>query len=443
MKQSVNKPGIIKNKETFMRDNDMLHCNLPFNDDISILANPVRVGGKIIPNRLVYQPMEGCDGESTGEPGSLTVRRYDRFAKGGAGLIWLEATAVQIKARANPRQLYISKNTLDSFRKLINGIKEAASEANGKEPVVIMQLTHSGRYSRPDGYPEPLIVYNNPLFEKDNPIPTERILSDDQLDRVRNDIVEASYLAQLAGFDGVDIKSCHRYLISETLSGYLRKGRYGGSFENRTRLLTEAIGGAVQRCDSKFLISTRLNIYDGFPYPYGFGVNEESGLEPDLTEAIALVRRLADMGIKLINITMGNPYVNPHVNRPFLRGGYVPDEHPLSGVARILRGISEIQKNVPDIPVISSGLTYLGAVSPQVASACINEGWFSMAGYGRMTLAYPDLANDIVHRGGLNSEKCCITCGMCSQIMRHGGTAGCVVRDKDVYLPIYRDLHIT
>ncbi|HHW46138.1 MAG TPA: NADH:flavin oxidoreductase [Clostridiales bacterium] len=420
------------NTEDFLVQNNELQQPLKFSQNINVLSSPVQVGGKTIANRLVCQPMEGCDGTYDGRPGELTLRKYRRLAAGGAGLIWLEAVAVQPDAKANPRQLCINKNNIDSFKHLVEEIKQTGFKANGFEPVVIMQATHSGRYSKP----REIIAYNHPILEANKPISSDRIITDEQLDTVKENLINAAVLAQESGFDGVDIKCCHRYLLNELLSAYNRTGRYGGSFENRTRMIVESIQGAMQSCRSGFLVTSRLNVYDGFEYPYGFGVNPESGLIPDFTEPILLIQKLRDMGVKLLNITMGNPYYNPHVNRPFAVGGYKAEEYPLEGVARMLNGTRLIQKAVPEVKMVASGLTFLGTVSPNVAAGFIEDGGFALAGFGRMILAYPDFANDIF-KGRLKREKCCIACSKCTQIMRNGGTPGCVVKDSEVYLPIY------
>ena len=270
--------------EEFQTQNTQLATGLPFLQDAAILRTPLVVDGKQIPNRLACQAMEGCDGTPDGSPDTLTKRRYDRFAKGGAGLIWFEATAVMEEGRANPRQLYIHENNLDDFKRQVETIKETALKTNGYEPLIIMQATHSGRYSKPNGTPAPLIAYNNPVFEKDNPITAERIVTDDHLDRVGEALVQGAILAEKAGFDGVDIKCCHRYLNSELLSAYERGGKYGGSLENRTRLLRESVQGAIQSCGKDFMVSSRLNVYDGFAYPYGFGVSRDGSLDFDPTE---------------------------------------------------------------------------------------------------------------------------------------------------------------
>lgn len=430
------------NLEDFKKQNTELNTSLPFSEDTTVLNRELKIAGKIFKNRLACQAMEGCDGTSDGEPGKLTKRRYERLAKGGAGIIWFEATAVMEEGRANPHQLYINNKTLDSFKKQVDDIKEIGLKENGFEPVVIMQATHSGRYSKPAGTPAPLIAYNNPVLEKDNPISSDTIVTDEYLDRVCEALINGALLAEKAGFDGVDIKCCHRYLNSELLSAYNRQGKYGGNLENRTRLLRDSIKGSMENCSSDFIVSSRLNVYDGFEYPYGFGVSKKGGTDVDLTEPEWLIKQLYSYGVRMLNITMGNPYFNPHVNRPFATGGYIAQEHPLEGVKRILEGTAKLKELVPKMSLICSGVSFLGVAAPNVAAAYIEDGKFDFAGFGRTIFAYPDFAKDIINNGGLDKDKCCICCSKCTEIMRAGGTPGCVIRDKELYAPIYKEFCI-
>jgi 2,4-dienoyl-CoA reductase-like NADH-dependent reductase (Old Yellow Enzyme family) len=427
----------------FNNQNTELKTELPFSDDVSVLGTAVELCGKTVPNRLACQAMEGCDGTADGSPDILTKRRYERFAKGGAGIIWFEATAVMEEGRANPRQLYINEKNIGNFKRQVEDIKETALKTNGYEPIVIMQATHSGRYSKPNGIPEPLIAYNNPIFEKDNPISKDRIVTDEYLDRVGEALVNGASLAEKAGFDGVDIKCCHRYLNSELLSAHNREGRYGGSFENRTRLLRESVKGAIENCSKDFIVSSRLNVYDGFPYPYGFGVAKDGSLDFDETEPDWLIKELYKYGVRLLNVTMGNPYFNPHVNRPYSQGGYEAPEHPLVGVSRMLNGTAKLKELNPQIAMICSAVSYLGVAAPNVVAGYIKDNKFDFAGFGRTIFAYPDFAKDIFKNGGMDKNKICICCSKCTEIMRKpGGTPGCVIRDKEVYAPIYRKLCI-
>jgi 2,4-dienoyl-CoA reductase-like NADH-dependent reductase (Old Yellow Enzyme family) len=349
--------------------------------------------------------------------------------------------AVMQEGRANPRQLYINEQTADDFARLVERIKTTCLRENGYEPLVIAQLTHSGRYSKPEGVPAPLVAYHCATLEANNPIDDSRIVTDDYLETVQQKLIEGAMLAEKCGFDGADIKCCHRYLLCELLSAYTRPGKFGGSFENRTRLFRTAVAESVRLCGGDFLITSRMNLYDGYPHPDGFGVRDDGTTDPDMTEAIALCGALRDSGVKLLDFTMGNPYFNPHVNRPYTRGGYEAPEHPMVGCERMMRGTAEVAKTIPEVAVISSAMTFMGAAAPHVAAACINEGWFAFAGFGRQTLAYPDLAVDICKTGELCDKKLCLACSKCTEIMRKpGGTPGCVVRDAEVYAPIYKEL---
>ena len=409
---------------------------LPLTNDISILSTPVTIAGHTLPNRIALQPMEGTDGTEDGAPGELTVRRYHRFAEGGAALIWFEAVATAPEVRASAHQLRITPENVDDFKRLVGEIKELGLKRNGFEPMVIMQCTNSGRYSKPHGYPEPLIAYNNPVLEGDTPIDPARILTDDQLKHYEELFGPACKLAQQAGFDGMDVKCCHRYLACELLSAYTRPGKYGGSFENRTRFLLNAVDAARAEAKPGFIITSRLNVYDGFVYPYGFGVVEGKGIEPHVEEGERLAKLLHEKyGYQLLDITIGNPYKNPHVNRPYDNGAYIPDEHPLYGEGRMMECVARIQAAVPDMPIIGSAYTYLRQFAPNLAAGMIASGHCAMAGFGRMAFAYPDFANDIVHDGALDKNKVCITCGQCAALLRAGIPSGCVVRDRDVYKP--------
>ena len=100
--------------------------NLPFSEDLTVLGEPFTLGETTLKNRLGIQPMEGCDGTRAGAPDELTFRRYERFAKGGAAVLWMEAMAVCPEGRANPRQLYLSAENLDAFTRLNAMIAEQA-----------------------------------------------------------------------------------------------------------------------------------------------------------------------------------------------------------------------------------------------------------------------------------------------------------------------------
>ena len=273
--------------------------------------------------------------------------------------------------------------------------------------------------------PAPLIAYNNPLFEKDSPIPQERVVSDDYLHRLVERMGEAARLAQRAGFDGIDLKSCHRYLGSELLSAYNRPGDFGGSFENRTRFLRESVQAAKAAVTGDFLITSRLNVYDGFPYPLRLWGQHQGrpGAGPHRAFEIGGILH-QELGLGLLDVTIGNPYVNPHVNRPADAQPYPLPESPLVGLGRMLACVKTIQQAYPSLAVVGSGLSYPRQFAGQLAAGALEQGCFQLAGFGRMAFAYPNFAKDMLSGKGLDSKQCCVACGKCSQLMRLGSMAG-------------------
>lgn len=385
--------------------------------------------------------MEGFDASESGTPQELTFRRYRRYALGGAGLIWFEATAVLAEARSNPHQFYLSRKNLDGYKKIVADIKTAAMGKLKRDVVVVVQLTHSGRFSKPKGTPAPLVAHRNPALDAQLSLPVDYpVVTDEYLDKLQDTYIQAAKLAAEAGFDGVDIKSCHGYLLSELLASHTRKGKYGGSFENRTRMLRETLQRIGNEVPQVF-ITTRMNAFDAIAYPYGFGVSRDDAYTPDLAEPIELVSLLHTLGISMVNITAGNPYFNPHVGRPYdfpVKNVDVPDEHPLVGLARFIEITGTIQRQFPALPVVGSGYAWIRQFMPFAASALVKEGSVTLIGQGRGSFAYPDSVEDILTKGAMDPQKCCITCSACTQIMRDGGETGCVVRDKEIYGPKYR-----
>ena len=427
---------VYTNAKDFSAQNIELKTNLLYSEDISVLGEQVTVGSKAVQNRLACQAMEGCDGCFDGSPDELTFRRYKRLAEGGAGMIWFEATACREDGRANPRQLWIKKDNLDSFKRIVDSIREDAIKANGYAPLIIMQATHSGRYSKPHGFPEPLIAYNNPIFEGNKPIDKSRILSDDELDRISEALIESSRLAEEAGFDGVDVKCCHRYINSELLSAYEREGKYGGSLENRSRLFRTIIKNTADAFGDKVFLASRFNLYDAMEYPYGFGCSREDFMVPDFDEIGALVTEMENLGISCINITMGTPYLTPHINRPHTLGGVIPED-PLIGADRMIKYTGELQKRFPNVALVGAGYSFFREFAPYVAAGAIKEGLTTLVGFGRMAFAYPDFASAMI-AGTFDRSKSCLTCSKCTELMRTHHATGCPVRDTELYLAPYR-----
>jgi 2,4-dienoyl-CoA reductase-like NADH-dependent reductase (Old Yellow Enzyme family) len=431
----------LQNLDQLRAEIERLGLKLPIAEDLSVLSTPLTIAGRPMPNRFSVQPMEGFDAHPDGSPGELTLRRYRRYASGGFGLIWFEATAILDKVRTNPHQLHLHAENVGAFRELVEATRQAARQSFGWDVILVLQLTHSGRYSKPDGHPQPIIAHRSPILDPRHDLPADYpVVTDEYLDRLQDVYGETARLAAEAGFDGVDVKSCHCYLVSELLASFTREGKYGGSFENRTRFLRDTLARIKDRAPGVF-ITTRMNAYDAIRYPYGFGVDKEDWMISDLAEPIELARMLRKMEAPILNVSIGNPYFNPHFGRPYdvpLKGFSTPDEHPLAGVDRFVDITRQIQESVPDLPVIGSGYSWLRHLMPHVAAGAIRDGGAAILGIGRGAFAYPATPRDVIEKGRMDPAKCCVTCSACTQIMRDGGKTGCVVRDSEIYRPQYR-----
>lgn len=426
------RPFRFADKDQLLDTAARLNLSLPFEEDMTVLFEPVDIGGKRLFNRFTVLPMEGFDADVDGSPGELTLRRYLRYAGGGSALIWFEATSILQEGRSNPHQLLLNKKTLDGFKRLVETTRREALRVlgSGQNLFLVLQLTHSGRYSKPDGRQRPLAAVKKPSLDKN--LPPVRIVTDDELDRMLDTMTIAASLARQADFDAVDIKACHGYLAHDLLSAFDRtNSRYGGDFDGRTRWIVEAVKRIRDR-EPRLGVTARLNVYDGLRPPEGWGTSAGDALVPDLEEPAELIRRLIDLGCGLMNITAGIPYFNPHLGRPFDRpvsGGEKPPEHPLTGVGRLIGLCERLQKTFPDIPFVGTGYSWLRRFFPQVAAGVIEGGGAALVGLGRSSFAYPDAPRDVMEKGTLDSKKMCTSCSRCTELMRAGGPTGCAVRD--------------
>ncbi len=417
-----------KTKEEIIRKALELGFELPYLDDISPLLQPENVEGFTVQNRLIVQPMEGYDSETDGSPSFLTRRRYLRYAGGGSGMIWYEAVSVSWEGRSNPNQLWINKDNSDVFAALNDEVRSAAHK-QGITPLLVIQLTHSGRYSKPDGTSHPQVASLNTTLDKTPP----HILTDEELKEIQDQYIEAAQLAVQAGFDAIDIKACHGYLMIEMLAAKSRKNSiYGGEEPSyRFRFMLETIDRIKAEVPG-VIITTRLNISDH--YRGGFGIGEKG--EPDFSEPLLLTELLISRGIKLINISMGSPYFNPHVTRPYdnpLPGQQLPEEHPMLGVIKMINGTSVFQKKFPEIKFVGSAYSWLRQYAPNVGAAVLKKGDASFIGFGRSSFAYPDMPLDLIRTSKADPSKVCITCSGCTRLIRNFRPGGCVIRDMEIY----------
>ncbi len=442
--------------EARLRDGlDALSIELPFptRPVAETLGAPIELcdgsaGTCSIGNRFAILPMEGWDGTTDGRPTELVRRRWRRFGEGGAKLVWCEATAVHADGRANPNQLVLGRDAVDDFRSLRLELETAHRERfdDTSDLVVGLQLTHSGRWSRPDGEPRPRTAFAHPWLDPRVAADDRAIVSDDELDGLVRDFVSAAVRAAEAGFDFVDVKHCHGYLLHEMLAGRDRPGRYGGTLENRTRVLREVASG-VREHAPELALAVRLSAFDFVPYHAGddgVGVPETegdyalafggdgTGTGIDLTETHAFLDLIESLGAGLVCITAGSPYYNPHVQRPAAHppsDGYRPPEDPLVGVARQLAVTAELTRRHPRLVTIGSGYSYLQDWLPAIGAGAVESGGADMVGLGRMALSYPDLPATVLGGAELEPGRICRTFSDCTTAPRNGMLSGCYPLD--------------
>jgi 2,4-dienoyl-CoA reductase-like NADH-dependent reductase (Old Yellow Enzyme family) len=463
----------LKTPADFKAHLQSLGIDLPCDDAIlkgadSPLTRPVEnitVNGKRTGNRIAIHPMEGWDATTTGGITDDVLRRWRRFGESGAKLIFGgEAMAIRPDGRANPNQLIINRENLPRLRKLREELVAAHRVKYGTTDDLLIgfQLTHSGRFCRPNDKKklEPRIAYRHPILDKKFNITSDAaILTDAELQTVVHDYIRAASLAAEAGADFIDIKHCHGYLLHEFLSAYTRPGPYGGSFENRTRLLREIIAG-IRASGNKIDLAVRLSAFDFvpfrpdpalttpgkpgpgipedfshcLPYRYAFGVNQNNPIEPDLAETVRFIGECAHLGVKLINLSAGSPYYNPHIQRPAAyppSDGYQPPHDPLIDVARQIHAVRQIRAVAPPgIAIIGTAYSYLQEYLPHVAQAVIRQNWTDLIGLGRMTLSYPDLLTDAAQKGAVTPKLICRTFSDCTTAPRNGLPSGCYPLDK-------------
>ncbi|HEX2666713.1 MAG TPA: hypothetical protein VHM93_28050 [Candidatus Acidoferrum sp.] len=460
--------GTVKEVACFQAHAASLGVHIPCDSKLltgesSPLRLPLNRGGIKVGNRIVVQPMEGWDGEADGNPSEHTKKRWRKFGGSGAKLIWGgEAVAVSHEGRANPNQLVIAAHTqkgLSGLRRIL--IEEHYRTTGSEDGLVIgLQLTHSGRYCRPNRHakPEPRILYHHPILDKRLGLPGDYpLLTDAEIETIIGDFHRTAKLAQDLGFDFVDIKHCHGYLGHEFLSAHTREGQYGGTFENRTRFLREVVAGI--RANAPGLeIGVRLSAFDTvayrpdpskslngklgpgipeeydhlLPYRWGFGVDANRPTEIDLTETIQFLSLLEKLKIPLVNITAGSPYYNPHIQRPALyppSDGYQPPEDPLINVARQISVARELKERFPNLIFVGTAYSYLQDFLPHVAQAVVREGWVDAVGMGRMILTYPEILHDASEGKPISRKRVCRTFSDCTTAPRNGLPSGCYPLD--------------
>jgi len=461
--------GSVKGVSQFAEHLRALQLQIPCDSEIlsaaqSPLFSSLTRGSAKIGNRIAINPMEGWDATADGKPTENTLRRWRRFGQSGAKLIWGgEAVAVSHSARANPNQLVIADHTRAGLARLRAELISHHKQTTGSDDGLLigLQLTHSGRYCKPNSHnqPEPRILYHHPILDRRLGLPRDfPLLTDGDIDGIIEEFHRAARIASEVGFDFVDIKHCHGYLGHEFLSAHTRDGKYGGSFENRTRFLCEVAQG-IRATAPNLRLGVRVSAFDSvpfqpdpaqsakqklgpgvpephsdlIPYRWGFGVSATDPTQPDLAESIRFLTLLESLHISLVNLTAGSPYYTPHIQRPALyppSDGYQPPEDPLVGVARQMEVARQLKRRFPNLILVGTAYSYLQDFLPNVAQAALRDGWVDAVGLGRMVLTYPEIFLDAAGSRSIQHKRVCRTFSDCTTAPRNGLPSGCYPLDS-------------
>ncbi len=426
------------------------------------LSAPGAFGPFTAANRFATHPMEGWDGDPvTGAPTEDVLRRWERFGESGCAVIWgTEALAVDRAHRANKNQVVIVRDNLGPIADGVARMRAAHARVCGADRRLIVgaQLTCSGRYSfgRPEGAPL-LLVYHHPELDRRlGAGPDTPLMTDAMCEEIIGQYARAARVAVDAGFDFLDLKACHRYWVNETLAARTRSGPYGGSFENRAKLLLMIVDAVRREVGPDVPLGVRLSAFDGVPfeedpatkrpglkgygrpsayrtpYHWGWGVQESDPLTPDLTEPLALIGLLKARGVRLISLSAGSPYSTPHLVRPTESppvDGYQPAEDPLTGVAMHFRFAAAVKAAHPDVTVVGSGYSYLRGWKANAAEANLAAGRVDFVGLGRAILSFPDEARAILETGEAKGSRGRVVCtgdSACTTGPRLGLRSGCI-----------------
>ena len=467
--ESILRLGTLKEVSQFQEHLNLLTLKIPCDEEVlhgtaSPLRTPIECGSIRIGNRIAVQPMEGWDGTTDGNPTELTLRRWRNFGRSGGKLVWGgEAVAVTEEARANPHQLMMAPHTERGLADLRDALIQEHRRTTGSDDdmQIGLQLTHSGRFCRPhrQDRAEPRIACHHPILDARVGLSSDApVLSDSEIDDIIDKFCVAAAAVQRLGFDFVDLKHCHGYLGHELLGAQTRAGRYGGSFENRTRFLRNLVAG-IRASAPGLGIGVRISAFDMvpfrhdparshdgklgpgipeqfeslLPYKYGFGINSSNPVEIDLSETVHFLSLLENLGIRLVNVTGGSPYYSPHIQRPALyppSDGYAPPEDPLIGVARQMEVTRCLKQKFPNMIFVGSAYSYLQDFLPNVAQAAVRLGWVDSVGMGRMVLSYPELLWDATEGRPIDRKRICRTFSDCTTAPRKGLPSGCYPLDK-------------
>ncbi len=387
-------------------------------NDCELLFSAKEIGGKTAPNRFAAQPMEANDSDPGGKVSRRALDRYRRIAGGEWGITVVEAVSVTPDAVARKNQLVITPSNLEGFKRLVDAYKSIHPDG-----LLLFQITHPGQY---DG---PYVQYDASCG---NSIP--EVLSDSEIRALLRRFIESAGLLRKAGADGIDFKLSHGCFGRDMICpANVRDDQWGGSFENRTRFLRDALEElrSIHR-KGEFIIGSRISMYDGVRG--GCGTASADSLLEDLTEMKRIISLMADLGGDYLNVSAGIPGCTSEMIRPAKRSKWVILQH--------FRYCSEAKQAAPGMPVIGSAYSMLRDQSVTFGAENIRRGIVDFIGLGRQVFADPMFPKKV--RKG-EPVDFCRACLGCSKLMNSQQHDGCVVYDsyyRMIMKAMARDNHI-
>jgi len=346
--------------------------------------------------------MEGNDGEPGGKVSERTLDRYRKLAAGNWGIIVVEALSITEESLARKNQLVINRENLEGYKLLVSEMKRIAPDT-----LVLFQVTHSGRKSG-KAFSNPTALYDAAA--------DEHLLTTGEIAAIRDKLVQAVLLSEEAGADGADFKLCHGYLGSEMLRpANVRDDRWGGSFENRTRFLSESIPEIKDRLKNKaFILGSRISYYEGIRG--GCGTRKADELVEELTEMDRIVSLMESFGLDYVNVSAGIPGVTSEITRPTAPSKCFYLHH--------IRYSKRAKVLASSMKVFGSAYTILQEGSMALAEENLERGYIDFAGWGRQSLADPAFPQKI--KDGSVVDYCKM-CSGCSTLMVKQEPVNCVI----------------
>ncbi len=368
----------------------------------NMLFSPMKIGRRTAQNRFVAQPMEGNDAID-GKVSDRCIKRYTKLAQGNWGVIVIEALTVSDDALARKNQMIINRENLPGFKRLVSEMKKADPNV-----IILFQITHSGRKSGKD-FSRPTALYD--------PAPHEHLLTTEEIDEIQRKFIEVSLLSEEAGADGVDFKMCHGYFGCELLRpANQRDDKWGGSFENRTRFLTESVKEIKSRLkNDDFIIGSRISYWEGIKG--GCGTKSADDALEDLTEMDEVIKLMVKLGCDYVNVSAGIPGLTSEITRPTNPSKYFY-LHQFRYARRAKSIVGENMK------VFGSAYSVLQEEGITLAEENLQRGDTDFVGWGRQTLSDPLFPKRVAN--GENVDYC-KACSGCSRLMIKQEKVKCII----------------